>query len=606
MEQKQYKVVFEPSGRSVFAVAGTKIIEAAARAGIVINTPCGGAGRCGKCRVKFISPRPEHTDADKEIFSPTQISQGWRLACCNSIDGDCVIEVPESSRLVDSHKIQVASANGTANEIVPSLSKVFFELDSPTMADNSADVARLQSRIGKCKLTLEQLKLLPGLLRENSFKATAVLAQERLIDIEPGDTTGKCYGIACDIGTTTLAACLHELCSGNELAVVSRMNPQISFGDDVLSRIRHSESCDGCLAQMQKAIVDEINDMIAELCGIAAVNAENIYEIAFAGNTTMEHVLCGIDPSGLGQVPFVPAYSRALILNASDLNVSINRFGLVYVFPIIGGFVGGDTVAGILAVDMMHQPSPAIMIDIGTNGEIVLLKDGRLSAASTAAGPAFEGAGISCGMRATAGAIEKIKLESDCVFSVIGNCAATGICGSALIDLAAEMLRLKILSASGKINPPDQLCGTVPAAIRDRLLKGKNNQYSFNVAENILVTQEDIRKLQLAVGAIRAGVSIMLKQAGLKAFDLKKVLIAGGFGSFIRRDNAQRIGLLPAGVDHSKISYVGNTSLAGAKISLLSANARKRGEQLAEKVEHIELSLDSDFQNEFVSAMIFP
>ncbi|MCD4831873.1 MAG: ASKHA domain-containing protein [Anaerohalosphaeraceae bacterium] len=606
MEQKQYKVVFQPTGRSVFALAGTKIIEAAGAAGIIINTPCGGTGTCGKCRVKIVSPQAEPTDSDKEIFDSAQLAQGWRLACCNPINCDCVIEVPESSRLVGGHKIQVTSENGSKHEVIPSLRKVFFELDSPTMQDNVADVARLQNEIGRCKLTLKQLKLLPGQLRENGFKGTAVLAGHRLLDIESGDTTGKCYGIACDIGTTTLVACLHELCSGSELAVVSRMNPQISFGDDVLSRIRHSDSCDGCLAEMQNAIITEINGMITELCDTASVAVDNIYEIAFAGNTTMEHLLCGIDPSGLGQVPFVPTYSRALILNASDLKISINRFALAYVFPVIGGFVGGDTVAGILATDMLNQTSPAIMIDIGTNGEIVLLKDGKLSAASTAAGPAFEGAGISSGMRAMAGAIEKIKFESDVVCSTIGDCKSVGICGSALIDLAAEMLRTKILSPNGRILPPDELDDNVSDAIKQRLIKGKNNQYDFSITDRISVTQEDIRKLQLAVGAIRAGLNIMLKKAFLKPSDLQKVFIAGGFGSFIRRDNAQRIGLLPGGIDHTKMSYVGNTSLAGARISLLSADARKRGEQIAEQVEHIELSLDLDFQDEFVSAMIFP
>jgi uncharacterized 2Fe-2S/4Fe-4S cluster protein (DUF4445 family) len=297
----------------------------------------------------------------------------------------------------------------------------------------------------------------------------------------------------------------------------------------------------------------------------------------------MQHLFRGIDPSPLAQLPFEPSWRGGESVKASDLNIKINPDGVVYIFPVIGGFVGGDISAGMIAVDLLNQPQPLLMIDIGTNGEIVLVKDNKIFAASTAAGPAFEGAGISCGMRAMSGAIEKVKYENKFIYNVIGNAKPIGICGSGLIDATAELLNAKLIDCTGRMTEPE-----------------------IEIAPKVRITQKDIRQMQLAVGAIRAGISIMLKKAGINSSDLKRVLVAGGFGSFIRRNHAQRIGLLPADISHEKISFIGNTSLAGAKLALLSLNARKKTEELAKQTEHIELSADFDFQNEFANAMIFP
>ena len=367
MSQQQIKVTFRPQGSTVYVLPGTKIIEAAAIAGIIIDTPCGGAGSCGKCRVKIVSPQTAPTQADKKIFKTDELNENYRLACQNVIVEDTIIDVPQSSLLLGLDKIVVDS--NILQEIIP---------------------------------------------------------DRRCVKV------GKCFGVAVDIGTTTLAASLVNLKDGNEIAVTGNINPQISFGDDVISRIKHAASGQKALAHLQKTVVRQINAMIENLCSQGRVNKNDIYEITIAGNTTMEHLFCGIDPTPLGQLPFEPVYRGANAINASELKLNINPDGIAYMFPIIGGFVGGDISAGMLALDLLNQPQPALMIDIGTNGEIVLVKDNKMLAASTAAGPAFKGARISCGMRAAAGAIEKVKFNDDCEYAVLGNVAPAGLCETPL------------------------------------------------------------------------------------------------------------------------------------------------------------------------------
>ena len=537
MSQRQIKVTFQPQGRVVYVLSGTKIIEAAALAGIVINTPCGGTGTCGKCRIKIKSPICKPAEADKKIFNADELMENFRLACQYAVFEDTVVEVPKESLLSGIEKIVIES-----------------------------DVLRT------------------------------------IVPDERPRVSGKCFGVAVDIGTTTLAASLVNLAGAAEIAVTGCINPQISFGDDVISRIKHAASAQNGLAELQKAVVGQINAMIDNICEQGGVDREDIYEITIAGNTTMEYLVCGINPAELGQLPFEPVYRGANTVNASELEIEINPKGTVYIFPIVGGFIGGDISAGMLAMDILNQPQPSLLIDIGTNGEIVLVKDNKITAASTAAGPAFEGARISCGMRAAAGAIEKVEFDEDCIYSVLGNTKPAGICGSGLIDITAEFLNAGIIDSTGKIN----LSAKVPPKIAQRLVIDADGQPGFNVAKAVKITQKDIRQIQLAVGAIRAGINIILKNAALNANELKKVFVAGGFGSFIRRKNAQRIGLLPPQISHEKISFVGNTSLAGAKLALLSIKAREKAQELAKQARHIELSAQSDFQNEFASAMIFP
>ena len=614
MSQEQIRVTFEPNGRAVSVLAGTKVLEAAGRAGLAVETPCGGAGTCGKCRVQMSAGAGEPTETERRHLAEAELADGWRLACQAELRQPAIVRIPESSLLAGGHQILTdAHADGEA-EILPAFRKAYVELPLPSLESAEADLMRLEHAVGPLKADLDLLRQLPTLLRQGGFRGTAVMADHHLIDMEAGDTTGHCYGAAFDIGTTTVVGSLLDLRDGRELALASRMNPQVSFGDDVLSRIKYASEEAGGLRELQDVIVHAVCEMIDEMVAQAHVRREHIYELAFSGNTTMQHLLCGLVVEQLGCVPFVPAHARGLVLSAHELGMPIHRRGGAYVFPVIGGFVGGDTVSGMLAARLARQEGPLLLVDIGTNGEIVLCHAGTISAASTAAGPAFEGARISCGMRATTGAIEKIVFDGDVRYSVIGGASPIGLCGSALVDLAAELLDHGILSCQGRLLPPPELPARLPATLRNRVLVDSGGQTQFVVAAHdaglregqITVTQRDLRELQLATGAIRAGIRILLKQAGLTGGDLKKVLIAGGFGSFIRRSKAQRIGLLPTDIDHSRIQYVGNASLAGARWALLSTNARTEAERLARTSRHVELSQDLNFQMEFAEAMIFP
>ncbi len=614
MSDQQVRVTFQPSGRAVYVLKGTKLLEAGARAGLTINTPCGGEGICGKCRVQVTAGACPAGPNDKTHFSPESLEQGWRLACQTAVQSDSIVFVPDASRLAGQHQIKTDSADSETPEICPAFRKTYIELPNPTMEDNLPDLLRLEHAIGPFIPHTAVLRHISQTLRQCDFKGTAVLAGGRLIDFEPGDTTTQSFGIAFDIGTTTLVGLLLDLTNGTELAVKSQVNPQVAFGDDVLARIQYASTGADALDKLNQSILQAIQAMIVSLCEQANIPSHHVYEITIAGNTTMEHLLCRIDPTPLGQIPFASAYGRGFALETHPLALPINAQGSLYVFPVIRGFVGGDTVACLLATRLTHTTDSVLMIDIGTNGEIVLFHNNQLWAASTAAGPAFEGARICCGMRASTGAIEKVLLEDDVRLNVIGNVDPIGLCGSALIDLAAELLNKGMISNTGKLLPPEDLPPELPDALRQRISIDDQGHTEFLLAETtakgnllrVVLTERDVRELQLAVGAIRAGISIMLKAANLTPSTLDRVLIAGGFGSFIRRDHAQRIGLLPSDMDRHKISHVGNASLAGAKLALLSSEQRAQGETLARQVNHVELSTDLNFQMEFAEAMIFP
>lgn len=612
MKKRHNKVTFQPNGRTVYALAGTTVFEAAARAGILLQSPCGGKGTCGKCRVRLVEGSCDPTDACRNALTEEQLEQGFRLACQAKIRGDSVVEVPDASLYDASSKILTAG-EGSELSVRPAVWKRYVELPTPSSEDAVADLRRLETEIGKVHVHLDVMQGLPGALRDNGFKGTAVVCSSRLLAFEAGNTEEQCYGVAFDLGTTTVVGVLVDLATGRERAVVAAMNPQISLGDDVISRITRAREVVGAVEEMQASVVATFNKLIDELAEQAAVARATIYEISVAGNTTMQHLFCGISPAALGEVPFPPAYNRALMVTTREVGLEVHPNARLYVFPNIGGFVGGDTVAGILANALHRTDRPALLVDIGTNGEIVLACGGKLFATSTAAGPAFEGARISAGMRATAGAIEKMVMNGeDLVYNVIGDTAPSGICGTALIDLAALLLRAGIIESTGRVLGPEEAPDSVPERLRERLHE-RDGQVDFLITdaeesrsgEPIYLLQRDIRELQLATGAIRAGVNIMLQRCGLTADDLSEVLIAGGFGNFIRRGNAKRIGLLP-NVPSDRIRFVGNASSMGAKYILLSEELRAVAESIAESAEHVDLSMDPEFQMEFGMAMMFP
>jgi uncharacterized 2Fe-2S/4Fe-4S cluster protein (DUF4445 family) len=611
MKSAEIKVVFQPVGRTVYVLPGTLLLEAAGRAGIVLQTPCGGRGTCGKCRVRVTDGECPVSPADKAILSPRQIREGNRLACQTYVREPLVVDIPDESRFDAAQQILTADA-GRRAVLNPVVRKRHFRLPIPVSENAISDVARLKAAIGPVAIPFHLLRKLSAFLRARQWQGTAVMAGNRLLDLEIGDTTKDAYGVAFDLGTTTVVGTLFDLATGRETAVKSTINPQVGFGDDVISRISRVRENHGALGELQQAGLKAVNRVIHDLAEQAGVEARHIYEVVVAGNSTMQQILCGLDPSALGEVPFVQTFDGALTLPAQTLGLAVNPGGEVFVFPQVGGFVGGDTVAGMLATGLDKVDQPTLLVDIGTNGEIVLAHDGKLQSTSTAAGPAFEGARIVQGMRAAAGAIEKVVIQDDVLLNIIGNTRPAGLCGTALIDAVAELLRKGMIDETGRILPADEAPPTLPDALRQRLV-AQNGQTNFLLVpaaeaasgEAIYLWQKDVRELQLATGAIRAGINILLRRVGLKPEDLGGVLLAGAFGNFIRRNNARRIGLLPQ-IPCRRIHFIGNAASLGAKLALLSSDERGRTERLRRDTEHVDLSLDPEFQMEFGMAMIFP
>jgi len=608
-----FHVTFEPEGRTVSVMAGTTLVEAAGRAGVILDTPCGGTGTCGKCRVQIVLNPPAPSEMDRRHCSDDELEQGFRLACQARVEQEMRVVVPLTTRFFD-QKI-LTDGRGLRVALHPTVTKAHLQLAEPSIEDQRADADRLRAALVEKHVepSLKVLRDIPGLIRKHRFDVTAVTAEGRLIAVEPGNTSHQNYGVAFDIGTTTVVGFLIDLTTGREAAVAARSNPQIAFGDDVVSRIRHTTENANGLKELQTRIAACMNDIIGECCRAAKIRLKDVYEITAVGNTTMGHILLGIPPEFVAQAPYVAAVRRSVNVSAREIGIRIHPNGLVHVLPNIAGFVGADTVGVILAADMIEAKEPVLAIDIGTNGELVLATPDKLITCSTAAGPAFEGARIKHGMRAATGAIDKIMITSDVEYNVIGDAPAQGLCGTALIDLVAELLRVGALDTMGRLLPPEEMPGNVPDAVKRRIVSGENNALDFVIVPKdatafdgpLVLTQRDIRELQLAKGAIAAGVAILLKEGGLSPEALGRVLLAGAFGNFIRRKQAKRIGLLPD-VTTDRILYIGNAAGAGARMALLSRRCKNTADRISEETEYLELAARADFQTEFMSAMLFP
>jgi uncharacterized 2Fe-2S/4Fe-4S cluster protein (DUF4445 family) len=607
----EFKVTFEPSGRSVHVMPETVVLEAAARAGFIIESPCGGAGTCGKCQVRITAGDSPATTQEQNVLGSDRIRQGWRMACQCRINSPLTIEIPESALFQASQKI-LSDDSGETVSVRQRIRKHYLNLTPPSRDDDRSDAERLREALGEVEIDLSVLRVLPAVLRRSHFEVTVVTIDNRVIEIESGVRVSRCGGIAFDIGPTTVVGTLVDLETGVDIAVASMINPQTSFGDDVLTRIQKCREEASGLRILHDAIVGAVNQIIRRLLAESGMERTDVYEVVFAGNTTMQQILCGVDPSALGEMPFVPAFRERVCMQASELGLEINPRGDVNVLPQIGGFVGGDTVAGIVATHLDQTTAPTLLVDVGTNGEIVLAHRGKLIATSVAAGPAFEGARIRAGMRAVSGAIEKVIMDDDVRINVIGNTRPAGICGSGLVDAAAELLRTGILDSTGRILPHGELPAGLPETLLQRVIEHDGHCDFILVhgqdsatGEPLCLYQRDIRELQLANAAIRAGIRILLQMAGLTAADLGSVLLAGAFGNFIRRNHARRIGMLPP-IPCEQIRFVGNTASFGAKSVLLSTVERAYATRVMQSTRHVDLSMDPGFQMEFGAAMLFP
>lgn len=603
------RVTFHPDRVSTEAASGASVLEAASRAGLNLHAPCGGQGRCGKCAVRFLSGAPAPSERERHFFSEEELEEGWRLACQARLEENAEVLLPPGAVMVE-HRIMV---EGVGREILvePCVRKVPLKLPAPTGDDARADLMRVLQALGPGVRPAPHprlLQALPSALRDQEFEITATLFGDELTAVEPGDQSARVYGAAVDVGTTTVVAYLCDLATGDLLATESALNPQARLGADVISRLRIATGEEEGLARLHQAAIQVVGDLVTAAAKQAGATPKDVYEVAVVGNTCMTHLLLGIPPLGMRAVPFTPGFRFAQRVRAEELGIHIHPEAQVYVAPNIGGFVGADTVGVILASELGEGDGLRMAVDIGTNGEIVLAKDGKLYACSTAAGPAFEGARIGQGMRAAEGAIDSVEIGEDVSYHVLGGVPPSGICGSGLVDAVAGMVRCGLVDPGGRLRPAEEL-GSVPAGLRQRVV-GEGAEARFVLAsaeeaaggEPICVAARDVRELQLAKGAILAGITMLLTRLGHEPADLEELLLAGAFGNYIRRESAIEIGLIPA-LPEDRVRPIGNAAGVGARLMLSSRSLRRRAEEAARRVEHIELSQEEGFYDRFAEGM---
>ena len=601
---------FEPSGRQVRVPAGVSVFDAASWNGIAIDSTCGGHGTCKKCKVRMLDGAAAPSALDIRAFSPGELREGWRLACRVLAGRDARIEVPP---LVTRPK---AATVGVGRQVIlrPAVQKRYVELDEPSLADQRSDVERILAAVDDLELRvdLHAVRVAGRVLRAADYKVTAVIVDDVLIDVEPGDTSGRLFGIAFDLGTTTVVATLLDLSTGTPAGVASALNQQQPFGADVITRISATMMDPDALARLTALAQQTLAELAGEACAAGGVDPAEVYEVALAGNATMTHIVLGIDPEPLGVAPFILATRLLPEVLAADLGVPAHPRARAVVFPPFGAYVGGDITAGLLASGMDRDSRIRLFIDIGTNCEIVLGSRDWLLATAAPAGPAFEGAAIRCGMRAADGAIEVVTMTPDGLeLKVIGDTAA-GLCGSGLVDAVTGLVRLGLLDSSGRLVSEERAAELAPG-LADRLTQlGAERVFVLhwlgepgNVSRSVYLSQRDVRELQFAKAAIATGWRILLEEAGLEPGDIQQVLLAGSFGSYLSPANAIRLGLVPD-IPVLRVVSAGNVAGEGAKMALLSMRERAGGLALLEEVRYVELSDRTDFNDRFVDQLAFP
>ncbi|KPK96698.1 MAG: hypothetical protein AMJ95_12680 [Omnitrophica WOR_2 bacterium SM23_72] len=629
---QKFKVTFYPDDKIVQVEKGKTILAAAISAHIYINSSCGGDGVCGRCKV--ILKKGEVSTQHSGRLTPEQRKQGYYLACQTLVQSDLDVFIPPESRLElekltqEEIDLRLKGLYSKAEEVEPARSilkegifhhsplatKLYLEINPPDQTDRISDLERLYRSIRQVhdvpimQSGLVNIRRLGKLLRDSDWKVTVTLGKRNgtteIVLVEPGDTSGRNYGLCFDIGTTTVSAQLVDLNTNNVVGTKAAYNKQASFGSDIITRIIYAREEDG-LEKLHHAVIDLMNEMIKELVTENAVDLNDVNCILCAGNTTMIHLLLRVDPTYIRREPYVPTANFVPTIRAVEAGIKINPRGLLSCVPGVSSYVGGDTCAGILSCGMDKEEQLCLLIDIGTNGEIVLGDWEFLIGAAASAGPAFEGSGLSCGVRAAKGAIQKVSIKPkdfSVNFNVIGGTRPLGICGSGYIDIVSQMLKTGLIDKEGKFNHFKN----------QRLRKGEFG-HEFVIAfghesetnSDIVITEADIENIKRAKAAIFAAASVLIRQMKLEFNDIKKVFIAGGFGTYIDIENAIDIGLLPD-IERDRFIFVGNSSLAGAREVLLSYEAMKQVKEIARKVTYFELSVESSYMNEYIAAMFFP
>ncbi len=622
---KRAIVVFKPSGQVVEVEVGTLLSDAAVEAGVSLNLPCGGQGRCGRCRVKVEHGAISHRSGVR--LTATELQEGWALGCQAVVKGDAVVLVPEQEKVeiefitkaVGAERIALAAE--FTREPDPSVRRVHLAIEPPSLDDQTTDWDRLlralslQYDIQNVTASLPMLRTLARDLRDAEWDVTAVLdmddpvanpcAQPRLIDLLPGNQTERCLGVAIDIGTTSNVVYLVDLLRGRVLDRASAYNAQISAGEDVISRVVFSQKRDG-LRRLQQMVLKTLNGLLEDLCSRNQIPARQISKAVVTGNTIMIQLFLALDPRAIREMPFIPTVSQPLAVIAEEIGLNINPQATVDCLPVVGAYVGADITAGILASGVHDTDALTLFIDVGTNGEIVLGNQDWMITCACSAGPAFEGSGVRHGMRATAGAIEEIWIDHrtfEPTYQTIGQLPARGICGSGMIGLLAEMFITGIVDKGGKIQRD---LPTPRVRVGDH-----GGEYvvvwanQSGIGTDIVINEVDIENLLRTKGAIYAGFSVLVQSVGLQLADVEQVLIAGAFGQYINVEKAIQIGLLPD-MPWDRFQYLGNTSVLGAFYSLMSRPMRREVVNIASKMTYLELSADNSFYDQFMSALFLP
>ena len=612
----------DPAPRRTLALPpATSILKGAHAASIEITATCGGRGRCTSCRVKFVAGTvPPPTIMDEIQLGDDQVREGYRLSC-QCVPGEAV--TVQIAPPLEERAFQILGAGpgvvGMGNVTLDSgIRKQVVKVGLPREEHHqTSDLEQLAAALGvtPADVGLAVLQGLPGALRDDPAGVTvttfaAAGGGERVLAVERGDTASMKFGLAVDIGTTSVVSVLIELESGEQLASVSSLNPQAVFGGDLMSRIAFAQFNPDNLKKLHTRIVGLLNQHIAEICRQSGVLAKWIYKVVVVGNTCMHHLLLGIDPSHVGLAPYAPVMRHALVLPARELFLKVAPEARVCLLPLVAGFVGADAVAVALATRIYESAEVRIAVDIGTNGEVLLGSRDRLWACSAPAGPALEGAQIRHGMRAALGAIDRVTVDDDVHVHTIGEADALGLCGSGLIDLLAGLLDASVIDWTGLIQVEGRTA--LPPKLSERVvMRGEERQVIIlrpgeaGARAEIVLTQDDVRQVQLAKGAIASGVLMLQHVAGVPDARVAELMLAGGFGNYVSIASALRIGLIPP-LPAERIRYVGNAAALGAQLCLVSETERQRAERVAARIEHVSLAAHPDFERIFVDAMNFP
>ncbi|MDR2946395.1 MAG: ASKHA domain-containing protein [Candidatus Adiutrix sp.] len=609
-----YTIKFSPDNIETAAEAGENLIEVAARAGLHINASCGGEGVCGRCRVELTEGRVDSRSGPGQFLSAEEYERGVRLACRCFVDGDAVITIPPESRADASvYASALAEAEVAVADLAPLVREVEVDLTPPSADDNVADYDRLRTHLAdepNLGMELEALRELPSALREGDFKACMTLFEEpggarRAIGFRPRSKPESLYALAVDIGTTTVWARLVNLDSGDNGPAHGDLNGQISFGEDVISRIVFAGKGDG-LARLKERVTDNINRLLDLIEADEPGCRERIALVVVAGNTTMSHLFTGVDPRSIRLAPYVPAAADWPVTRAADLGLNLKKSVPLLLYPSVSSYVGGDIVAGVLASEMYKKPELTLFIDVGTNGEIVVGNQDWMTCAACSAGPAFEGGGVKFGMRAAPGAIDQFYFEPAARrhrMGVIGEEKPIGICGSGLINIVAELFMAGVLDQQGKF---------VREAAPDLIRDGEDGQEYLlcpagetGLDRDIVLTEIDVDNLIRAKGAMFSGYQTLLESVGLTMGDLEKVVIGGGFGKSLNLRNAITIGLLPE-MPPEKFTYIGNSSLTGATLAALSGGMWAQAAAIKANMTNFELSETPGYMDYYMSSQFLP